>query len=256
MRAIFKTLSLTVIALGLALGCRAQGTADDEEKPFDGPVYPRPAASPGAINFQVVPFMADGFRSTRSELSCHLFAANTLPPQNWVRVSLPGTSLSSQGAYYPKVKWAMYLWPPDSFLPNLSDLTLTGYAEGIKQTYPEQVEILNYDSGYRSQVIPVIFNRDPRMLAYKITDPATGAVTLRYDTFVLFDESLLEFSIWGPPDEVKNMLGWFSVIPENLSLTTPDKSYEEDTQSAYTNPPPPEAETGDPQNQKPPRGGL
>ena len=39
---------------------------------------------------------------------------------------------------------------------------------------------------------------------------------------------VLEFSIWGPPREVKSMLGWFAIIPENLSLTTPDTTYEQD----------------------------
>lgn len=226
-----KPVILYLITLSLAaLSSQAQPSSDPvpENPPYDGPIILRPTAAPAPVNFKVERYIADGLPSTRAIFSCRLFSANTQPPQNWVQTTLPGTSLAFQGTYYPNVKWAVSLWPPKSFLPDLSKESLTAYAEGIKKAHPDEAEILNYDSNYRSQLITTIFNRGPRMLAYKITDPKTEAVTLRYDNFVLFKGYLLEFSLWGPPAEVNSMLGWFSIVPESLSLTTPDDTYEQD----------------------------
>ncbi|MBC2594562.1 hypothetical protein H5P28_09855 [Ruficoccus amylovorans] len=241
----FKRLRLTLLALSVtALSVHAQKQppgAPPEEPPYEGPVITRPNAAPLPVNFRLAPYRFDGYERTRSELSCSLFSAHTLAPQNWAQTSLPGASLVFQGTYYPDVKWAFNIWSPESFLPNLSKTTMTAYAEGIKKTYPELVEVLNYDSDYRSVGIGAVFNRDPRTLIYQITSPENGKLTLRYDTFVLFKDHLLEFSLWGPPDEVKQMLGWFSVFPDNLSLTTADEDYAEEISRAYTDPPPEDA---------------
>ena len=226
-----KPVILTLISLSLTvLSGQAQPSSPPapESPPYDGPVILRPTAAPAPVNFKVERYIADGLPRTRAVLSCRLFSATTQPPQNWVQTTLPGTSQGFQGTYYPNVKWAVSLWPPKSFLPDLSKASLTAYAEGIKKAHPDEAEILNYGSSYRSQLITSVFNRGPRMLAYKITDPKTEAVTLRYDNFVFFKGYLLEFSLWGPPAEVNSMLGWFSIVPESLSLTTPDDTYEQD----------------------------
>ena len=190
----FHRIRTPLVVLSLAtLCCQAQTPPPDQQKEtdkpaYDGPVYTRPTFAPEPVSFKLVPFISEGFSSTRAEVKCRLFAANTLAPKNWVQISVPGTSIAFQGAYYPNVKWAMYVWPPQRFLPDLSKDSLTAYAEGIKQAYPEpdQVKILNYGSSYRAKAVPSVFNRSPRMLAYEITDPETGAVTLRHDNFVLF----------------------------------------------------------------------
>jgi hypothetical protein len=226
-----KPVILYLITLSLAaLSSQAQPSSGSapETPPYDGPVILRPTAAPVPVNFKIEQYIGDGLPRTRAVFSCRLFSATTQPPQNWVQTTIPGTSLAFQGAYYPNVKWAVSLWPPKSFLPDLSKASLTAYAEGIKKAHPNETEILNYDSNYRSQLISTVFNRGPRMLAYKITDPKTEAVTLRYDNFVLFKGYLLEFSLWGPPAEVNSMLGWFAIVPESLSLTTPDNTYEQD----------------------------
>lgn len=205
---------------------------EEADKPYEGPFYPPPAGAPMPASLTVESFTLDGYSGYRSVVSCHLFSATTFAPEKWTPAKIPGTSFAYQGKFFPQVKWSMSVWAPDSFMPDLSNESMTGYAEALMHDNPGTVEILNYES-YRRNVIPSIFNRDPRILIYDKTNPADGKVMRHYNSFVLFKNHLIEFSIWGPPNEVQNLMGWFTIIPENLSLTTDDESYRDDLDRAY-----------------------
>ncbi|MGE9293804.1 MAG: hypothetical protein ACQKBW_09345 [Puniceicoccales bacterium] len=230
-----RFITLPVLLLGLAtLSTYAQPQAvPPRSGPYTGPVYTRPESKPVPLQMEVVPFTFDGREGTRSELSCALFKATTLQPRHWVKTDIPDTSVAFQATYYPQVKWSISIWAPKRYLPDLSADSMAACVAGLKKSYPEkdQLVINNEGTKYRSKLTPVIFNRIPRTIDYTLTDPETGAVTQRYDTFILYKGSLLEFSIWGPPQEMKSMLGWFSVLLENLSLTTPDTTYDSDTRA-------------------------
>ncbi|MEM8550278.1 MAG: hypothetical protein AAGF10_05755 [Verrucomicrobiota bacterium] len=220
---------------------QAPAGQEEEPKPYKGPFFAKPSGTPLPVQYKVVDVTLDGYTSTLGELSCNLFTATTYAVKGWKQVNLPRTSLAFQSTYYPGVYWAICLWAEDSFLPSLSTRSLKGYAEWLNKTYPNQVEILNEDTGFRRGAIRTVFNRMANMVAYTKVNLQTSKPELHEESFVIFQKHLLEFKIWGPEAEVRKVVGNYAYYPSNLSLQTPDPDYNDEIMSMREDEPEPEA---------------
>lgn len=211
---------LICLAFFLATGSGllfAQGSKD-----YEGPIYNRPGSGFLPVRIDAYATKLDGLDTALGVVSCQAFTASTFAPSGLVAVKNPYHSLTLALQYKPEVKIAFTLWPLGDFLPDISEETLTGLAEGIYREDPENIRILNYDSKYRrSGGVISPLNQTVRMLAYEVTDPSNLKETAHFDYFLIYEDYLLELSVWGPPEDVAAGQRKLAFLVNDLSLVSP-----------------------------------
>lgn len=193
---------IALLALCSALPLLLQA---EEEPVYDGPIYIQPLAGYLPLRIDIVEDMIDGNPSTYSKLSCSLFVGQSSRFVGWSGAK-GQSSLTMQRTYWKDHRVHFYVWPRKSaYLPDLSEASLVGFAEGLKKQFPETVKILNEGNRFRTtHGIHSPFNAETRMVSYVKTNLSNQKKTQFNHYFLFTDEAFVEIVFEAPSDTISS----------------------------------------------------
>ncbi len=187
---------LTIVILSMSLLAQ---TPVEEEAPYKGPIYKKPATPHAPFDVKIRKFDADGDMLEIYYVTTPYFGIEMKKPNRWSRKKDPNNSISYYFRGNPQTTFSMSLYSKNSFIPGTGPAEIKGYIEGLKLKHRGNIEFLNDDGYYR----PKDQSRWPmgklnRVVIYTLTQAETGNKIKYYEHFLLVGKFVFIGMISGP----------------------------------------------------------
>lgn len=208
------------------------GANEKTEKEYEGPVYLRPSSGTIPMKIEAVEGSSDGNKSTYARFITADFEARSAIPNGWTSLKSSAGSLMLRQSYQKDVTLTFNIWKEKTFLPEISDESLIGLAEGLKKQHKENITILNQEQNFQATgPIGGAFNEPCRLIIYEIKDPAKQTTLSYYNYLLSIDGKVIEMIFRAPPEKIKKAIKHIAYTINGLYII--DES-EDDAENATT----------------------